>query len=60
MAARSKQKPDYSALKELFQHHIDSYNYLIAAGLGFVTESVNPVQVYDPNSNNKIRNILFL
>ncbi|GAB4832145.1 DNA-directed RNA polymerase I subunit RPA2 [Ancistrocladus abbreviatus] len=55
MVAKSKSEPDYDALRELFQHHIDSYDYLIDAGLETVMNNVKPVEIHDPFSKIKLR-----
>ncbi|KAL8171002.1 hypothetical protein V2J09_022806 [Rumex salicifolius] len=45
---------DYTATKELFQHHIDSYNYLVDSGLGILMDKLKPIEVVDPSSKLKL------
>lgn len=41
---------DHAATKELFQHHIDSYNYLVDSGLGILMDNLKPIDVVDQKS----------
>jgi len=50
--------PDFEPLKELFQHHIDSYNHLIESGLETTLSGIKPIEVRDTFTNKKLRNIL--
>ncbi|GAB2213945.1 hypothetical protein Drorol1_Dr00018272 [Drosera rotundifolia] len=59
MAGRKlKTEEELAALKELFQHQIDSYDHLIESGLRAVTDGITPINVTDPIGNRKISNIL--
>ncbi|GAB2214554.1 hypothetical protein Droror1_Dr00018906 [Drosera rotundifolia] len=53
MAAKLKMEEELAPLKELFQHHIDSYDYLIEAGLNEVTANIKPIRVFDPIAESK-------
>ena len=46
-------------LKELFRHHIESFDYMIDEGLELMLKLVKPVQIFDSFSNKTLRNILF-
>lgn len=50
--------PDYEPLRELFQHHIDSFDHLVEFGLETLLMSVKPVEVVDSFTKQKLRNIL--
>ena len=50
---------DIEALRELFQHHIESYDYLVETGLEKIMNSIKPVEIRHPFSSTKLRNILF-
>lgn len=58
MVARSNATPDLEPLRELFRHHIESFDYMADRGLEILFESVKAVQVDDPFTNKKLRNIL--
>ncbi|GMH19290.1 hypothetical protein Nepgr_021131 [Nepenthes gracilis] len=51
---------DYKELKDLFQHHIESYDHLIESGLETIMNVIKPVEINDPFSKIKLRNILCL
>ncbi|KAJ0974432.1 hypothetical protein J5N97_016397 [Dioscorea zingiberensis] len=51
-------KPDYSALRELFRPHIESFNYFLDEGLEKALVSIRAVEISDPLSSSKLRNIL--
>ncbi|KAB2010197.1 hypothetical protein ES319_D10G221000v1 [Gossypium barbadense] len=42
-------------LKELFKHHIESFDYMIDEGLEMMLKRVKPVQIFDPNSTKTLR-----
>lgn len=46
-------------LKELFKHHIESFDYMIDEGLEVMLKRIKPVQIFDTNSTKTLRNILF-
>ncbi|KAJ8431040.1 hypothetical protein Cgig2_022982 [Carnegiea gigantea] len=50
--------PDFGPLRDLFQHHIDSYNHLIESGLETTLSGIKPIEVHDTFTNKKLRNIL--
>lgn len=50
---------DLEALRELFKPHIESFNYMVDQGLQIMFQHIKPVEVIDPFTNRKLRNILF-
>lgn len=50
--------PDFSALKEMVRHHIDSFDHMLDFGLDSMAKKVKPIEVFDPVSKTKLRNIL--
>ncbi|XP_057520184.1 DNA-directed RNA polymerase I subunit 2 isoform X1 [Amaranthus tricolor] len=46
---------DIEALRELFQHHIESYDYLVETGLEKIMNSIKPVEIRHPFSSTKLR-----
>lgn len=51
---------DYSALKELFSHHIESFDYMVDNGLETMLLNIKPIEIVDSFSSLKLRNILLL
>ncbi|KAL2326335.1 hypothetical protein Fmac_025393 [Flemingia macrophylla] len=51
--------PDFDALRELFRHHIESFDYMVDAGLDTMLRHIKPVEVVDDFTSTKLRNILF-
>lgn len=51
---------DYSALEELFRHHIESFDHMVEYGLETMLLNIKPVQIVHSFSNQKLRNILLL
>jgi hypothetical protein len=49
---------DYSALRELFRPHVESFDYFLDKGLDEMIESIRPMVIRDPNSSNTLKNIL--
>nr|GMC68906.1 DNA-directed RNA polymerase I subunit 2 [Ipomoea batatas]GMC79640.1 DNA-directed RNA polymerase I subunit 2 [Ipomoea batatas]GMC90472.1 DNA-directed RNA polymerase I subunit 2 [Ipomoea batatas]GMD78816.1 DNA-directed RNA polymerase I subunit 2 [Ipomoea batatas] len=49
---------DYTALKELYAHHIESFDHMVDQGLETMLMAIKPVEVSDPFSGHKLRNIL--
>nr|XP_016465898.1 PREDICTED: DNA-directed RNA polymerase I subunit 2-like [Nicotiana tabacum] len=49
------QEKDYSALKELFSHHIESFDHMVDNGLETMLLSIKPVEVLDSFSKLKLR-----
>lgn len=47
--------PDFGPLRDLFQHHIDSYNHLIESGLETTLSGIKPIEVHDTFTNKKLR-----
>jgi DNA-directed RNA polymerase I subunit RPA2 len=58
MVVSSNVTPDLEPLRELFRHHIESFNYMAEKGLKILFESIKPVQIYDSFINKNLRNIL--
>ncbi|KAK9741909.1 hypothetical protein RND81_03G137100 [Saponaria officinalis] len=54
---RSKmaETPDFSALRQLFLPHIESYDYLIDSGLETIMSNVKPVEIHDSLTGTKLR-----
>ncbi|KAJ0932347.1 putative DNA-directed RNA polymerase [Helianthus annuus] len=50
--------PDFEPLRELFSHHIHSFDHFIEFGLEKALMSIKPVEVVDPTTDLKLRNIL--
>ncbi|KAL6124662.1 hypothetical protein ACLB2K_077174 [Fragaria x ananassa] len=46
---------DLAHLRELFLHHIESFDYLITAGLGVMLRDIKPVQVDNPLTGETLR-----
>lgn len=51
---------DYGALRELFKHHIDSFDHMVEYGIETMLLSLKPVEIFDSFSKLKLRNILLL
>ena len=51
---------NYDALRELFKPHIESFDYMVTAGLDIMFKHIKPVEIYDPFTKKKLRNILFM
>ncbi|KAL8495941.1 hypothetical protein ACS0TY_019892 [Phlomoides rotata] len=49
---------DYEAFRELFRHHIDSFDHMVEYGLEKMLMSIKPVEVFDSFAKLKLRNIL--
>lgn len=50
--------PDFTALRELFRPHIESFDHMIDAGLQEMFRHIKPVVVVEPLTSTKLRNIL--
>lgn len=46
---------DLTHLRELFRHHIESFDYLVTAGLGIMLRDIKPVQVLHPLTKETLR-----
>ncbi|XP_049368745.1 DNA-directed RNA polymerase I subunit 2 [Solanum verrucosum] len=46
---------DYSALKELFSHHIESFDYMVDNGLETMLLNIKPIEIVDSFSSLKLR-----
>ncbi|XP_062174950.1 DNA-directed RNA polymerase I subunit 2 [Alnus glutinosa] len=55
MVVSSNVTPDLEPLRELFRHHIESFNYMAEKGLKILFESIKPVQIYDSFINKNLR-----
>ncbi|KAE8647278.1 hypothetical protein Csa_003919, partial [Cucumis sativus] len=60
MVVKFNENEDYEALRELFRHHIESFDHLVDAGLETLMNSIKPVEIYDSFTNKKLRNILIM
>lgn len=54
------EEKDYEALREIFRHHIDSFDHMLERGLDTMMQNVKPVEVLDPATKLKLRNILLI
>lgn len=59
MVAKPGSVPDFEALRELFKHHIESFDYMVDAGLDTMLGHIKPVEIFDDFTSTKLRNILF-
>lgn len=50
--------PNDEPLRELFSHHINSFDHFVEYGLEKALMSIKPVEVVDPSTQLKLRNIL--
>ncbi|KAG6585275.1 DNA-directed RNA polymerase I subunit 2, partial [Cucurbita argyrosperma subsp. sororia] len=55
MVVKFSENQDYEALRELFRHHIESFDHLVDAGLETLMNSIKPVEIYDSFTNRKLR-----
>ncbi|XP_022951240.1 DNA-directed RNA polymerase I subunit 2 isoform X1 [Cucurbita moschata] len=55
MVVKFFENQDYEALRELFRHHIESFDHLVDAGLETLMNSIKPVEIYDSFTNRKLR-----
>lgn len=55
MVAKPGSVPDFAALRELFKHHIESFDYMVDAGLDSMLRQIKPVQVVDDFTSTKLR-----
>ncbi|KAL3622460.1 DNA-directed RNA polymerase I subunit RPA2 [Castilleja foliolosa] len=46
---------DYEALREIFKHHIDSFDHMVDHGIDAMLMNIKPVEVFDKVSNLKLR-----
>lgn len=60
MVAKPGSVPDFGPLRELFKHHIESFDHMVDAGLETVVRHIKAVEVFDDLTSTKLRNILFL
>lgn len=49
---------DFAAVRELFRHHIESFDYLVTKGLEVLLSKIKPIEIVDPSTNNTLTNIL--
>lgn len=56
---RSAVAEDYDELRELFRHHIESFDHTVECGLETMFLNVKPVEIVDPFTKKKLTNILF-
>ncbi|KAL2588286.1 hypothetical protein GLYMA_13G192600v4 [Glycine max] len=55
MVAKPGSVPDFEALRELFKHHIESFDYMVDAGLDTMLGHIKPVEVFDDFTSTKLR-----
>ncbi|KAF7836196.1 DNA-directed RNA polymerase I subunit 2 [Senna tora] len=58
MAAKPGAAQDFEPLRQLFKPHIESFDYMVEAGLDTMFEHIKSVEVYDPSTTKK--NLLWL
>lgn len=56
--SKMEKEPNFEALKEQFQHHIDSFDHLLESGLETMMSSIKPVSVHNPTTGDTLQNIL--
>lgn len=49
-----RQEKDYSALEELFRHHIESFDYMTEQGIITMLQEIKPIRVSHASSNHKL------
>ncbi|CAD5165130.1 unnamed protein product [Musa acuminata subsp. malaccensis] len=54
----STSKSDFQALQELFRPHIESFDYFLDEGLEKAFLSIRPIEISDPHTGIKLRDIL--
>ena len=54
----SAESEDYAAVRELFRHHIESFDHFVTAGLETVLNKIKPIEVVDPSTGTSLANIL--
>ncbi|KAF7139126.1 hypothetical protein RHSIM_Rhsim07G0068800 [Rhododendron simsii] len=57
--SRKAVPPDFEALRELFKHHIESFDHMLEYGIETMFTTIKPVEIIDPLTNKSLRNILF-
>lgn len=50
---------DFKELHNLVTHHIQSFDYMKEKGLEVMFNRIQPVSIFDPDTENKLTNILF-
>ncbi|XP_028963223.2 DNA-directed RNA polymerase I subunit 2 [Malus domestica] len=45
---------DFAAVRELFRHHIESFDYLVTKGLEVLLSKIKPIEIVDPSTNNTL------
>lgn len=55
MVSRKMAPPDFEALRELFRHHIESFDHAVEYGLETMFRSIKPVEIVDSVSKKTLR-----
>lgn len=55
MVAKPGSVPDFEALRELFKHHIESFDHMVKAGLETTLLHIKPIEVLDDFTTTKLR-----
>ncbi|KAL5184474.1 DNA-directed RNA polymerase I subunit 2 [Glycine soja] len=55
MVVKQGSIPDFEALRELFKHHIESFDYMADAGLETMLRHIKPIEVFDDFTSTKLR-----
>ncbi|KNA10898.1 hypothetical protein SOVF_140060 [Spinacia oleracea] len=53
--SKMEKEPNFEALKEQFQHHIDSFDHLLESGLETMMSSIKPVSVHNPTTGDTLQ-----
>lgn len=54
----SAESEDYAAVRELFRHHIESFDHFVTAGLETMLNKIKPIEVIDSSTGTSLANIL--
>ncbi|XP_027910931.1 DNA-directed RNA polymerase I subunit 2 [Vigna unguiculata] len=55
MVVKPGSVPDFEALRELFKHHIESFDHMVDAGLDTAIRHIKAVEVFDELTATKLR-----
>ncbi|XP_058226020.1 DNA-directed RNA polymerase I subunit 2 [Rhododendron vialii] len=53
--SRRAAPPDFEALRELFKHHIESFDHMLEYGIETMFTTIKPVEIIDPLTNKSLR-----
>lgn len=49
------EEKDYEPLREIFRHHIDSFDHMLEYGIETMLRNIKPIEVFDSSSKLKLR-----